>query len=223
MGLSGNSKLARDEEPTTLPAITDAHLRMFEGLRPLSEAELAGALIRFANTGSVAARSLLSAGVRLADELLARFESQELPRNPERPFYQPGQRELQDALDKIASGKVTPRLEALWRRRSAGLVLLPDATATSAEPRYRYATRERWASEPQAAIAHALLLFLKKPLRGQLCRCQWRECRRFFLKVKPTGRRSAPIRKYCPDSNHGALAHQAGAKERMRKHRGKPL
>jgi len=201
-------RATHDEEPATLPVIPTALLRNLQERRALSDEELVGALIRFANTGSVAAYALLNTGAEMTGALQARYKALEPPEGT----IQPGQLELRDALAKIVTGEVSGPLVAVWRRRAAGLVFLHEP---GAQRRYRWLAFEQWASPPRPQLAYALLVLLEGDFRGELCRCNW--CGRFFLKVKPrAGRRSPPIHRYCPDTDHRERAHQAGAVERMR-------
>ena len=211
-----------DDQPTILPAVPTAILCRLRDRRALSDLEREEALIEFANAGSLSAYRRLYSGVDLG----------ELPRSPAQQWWdsrkppltgviQPGQLELQEALTKIAGGKVSPRVVALWRRRAAGLVFVraPDGDA---EPRYGYMAFEQWKSGPTPAIAHLLLRLREKPFRGQLCRCKWEQCGRFFFAVRPLkpdhggGARGAPVREYCPGTDHRAKARKAAAKKRMR-------
>lgn len=206
------------EQPTELPPISVYQLRMLEGRPAVSNAEVVQALVKFANDGSYAARALLQLGVTPDESLIARYEDRPLIEGaPPR-----GQPELRDALDKIASGKVPASLAALWRRRAAGLLFL-RVFVPGGEHRYRWEEFESWKSEPQPVIANALLLLLEKPFRGQLCRCGWEECRRFFFAARPPKKdreglsRGAPVREYCPGTDHRERARKIAARDRMAK------
>jgi hypothetical protein len=192
------------EKPIALPPISVAQLRMLDGRPAVSNEQLVQALVRFANTGSYAARALLQSGVD--HPTLARHGDMSLTAG-----MQPGQLELQDALDKIVQGKVTAPRAASWRRRAAGLLFLRVFVA-GGEHRYRWEQFESWQTEPQPVIANALLLLLEKPFRGQLCRCGWVECRKFFFAV--AAGRGRPIREYCPDTDHRKFARPALVKAR---------
>ena len=210
------------EQPTTLPRITVEQLRMLEGRRALSDTELVRALVRFANDGAGAAYAPLVSGVDLGESVLARYGEAPLQEG----VHQPGQPELREALDKIVERKVTAPLAAFWRRRAAGLVFL-RVFVPGGEHRYRWQPFEWWKSEPQAVIANALLLLLEKPFRGTLCRCKLEECRRFFFAARPSKKdreglnRGAPVREYCPNTDHRVRARKTKARERMRKLREK--
>jgi hypothetical protein len=195
------------------PAFSEA----YKDRRPLSDSELVEALLRFANTADDTARAALRAGVRLDDSELAWFvrdikvfESESEPLGTEL--------KVRDALAMISAGDIPEPLLADWRRRASGLALAPTFERDGTR-RYRFAEFARFADEPQPIIAYVLLLLLAQPFRWQLCRCKWGDCGRFFLSVQPKGRRGAPIRDYCPGTDHRERAHQAGAVERMRKSR----
>jgi hypothetical protein len=207
------------EQPITLPTISVAQLRMLEGTRALTDAELVRALIQFANTGSYAARLLVEsgAGAPLPESMPAR------PGEAPVPVDIHHRAELCDALGMIVAGKVSASLGALWRRRAAGLVLL-RVFVPGGEHRYRWQPFEWWQTWPQSAsIANALLLLLEKPFRGQLCRCGLAECGRFFFAARPPKldrdghARGAPVRDYCPGTDHRDRARTIAARERMAK------
>ena len=218
------------EQPAQSWAIPPAHLRTVRGQPALTDQELVEALFGFANDGSVRARLLLQSGASPGEGLLSRQRDQ--PRHPEHPgaiamlgpdgaivpVYQPGQLELRDALAQIAQGEVPPAVRESWARRAAGVVLLPEFSADGVQ-RYRYAHFETYATGPQPQIAFALMLLLAGPFRDQVCRCKLSSCGRFFLASAPKGGRGAPIREYCPGTDHREIAHQGTAAERMRRSR----
>ncbi len=228
--MPGKSELL--EQPAQSWAIPPAHLRTVQGWPALSDLELVEALLKFANDGSVRARMLLQSGAGPGEALLAQWDAKQPRKHPDCqgaiamrspdgtvvPAYQPGQVELREALAFIAAGDVPPHVRASWRRRAAGVVLLPEFAADGVH-RYRYAHFESYASEPQPQIAFALMLLLECEFRNQVCRCKWERCGRFFLAAAPKGGRGAPIREYCPDTDHRDQAHQATAAERMRRSR----
>lgn len=191
------------EQPIALPPISVFQLRGLASRPAASNKQVVEALVRFANTGSYAARALLQSGVD--DAALARHGDTSLTTG-----MQPGQQELRDALDKIVKGKATP-LAADWRRRADSLLFLRVFVA-GGEHRYRWEQFESWPSEPQPVIANALLLLLYKPFAGTLCRCGWQECGRFFFAV--TTKRGRPITGYCPDTDHRKRARPALVKAR---------
>jgi hypothetical protein len=204
------------EQPTALPPISVFQLRELRDRPALTNAEVVEALVKFANDGSYAARVRLQLGVNLG----------ELAQHGDRPLLkgmQPaGQQELRDALNKIVKGKVPASLAALWRRRADGLLFL-RVFVPGGEHRYRWEEFESWKSEPQPVIANALLLLLEKPFRGKLCRCGLAECGRFFFADRPPepdrhgNARGAPVRNYCPGTDHRVRARKIAARERMAK------
>ena len=207
------------EQPTTLPTISVAQLRMLEGARALTDAELLQALIQFANTGSYAARLLVESGTGTP------LPEPEPERHGEAPLPVDihHRAELRDALGKIVAGKVSASLAAVWRRRAAGLVLL-RVFVPGGEHRYRWQPFEWWQTWPQSpTIANALLLLLEKPFRGKLCRCGLAECGRFFFAARPPKpdhagqQRGAPVTEYCPGTDHRMRARKIAARERMAK------
>lgn len=206
------------EQPTALPPISVAQLRALEDKPAVSNTEVVRALVKFANDGAYAARALLQLGVSLGEPFLARHGEKPLIEG-----MQPrGQLELRDALDKIASKKVSASLTESWRRRAAGLLFL-RVFVPGGEHRYRWEEFESWKSEPQPVIANALLLLLEKPFRGTLCRCKLEACGRFFFATRPPKRdhkgqqRGAPVRDYCPGTDHRERARRIAARERMAK------
>ncbi len=209
--------MVTDAPIASVPTISVAHLRRMEGLRPLSDRERVEALLRFANTGDVAARALLQASVHPADPALARYRGRDT-RDPAYSHLAGAQFQLRHLLARIAADDVSAELLASWRHRAAGLVLWPEFEPDGTR-RYRFMAFEVYATEPQPDSAYALLLFHEAPFRGQLCRCKWDQCGHFFVAAQPDGGRGAPIRDYCPGTDHGKRAHQAGAVERMRKSR----
>jgi hypothetical protein len=69
-----------------------------------------------------------------------------------------------------------------------------------------------------AALGFVLMLLLDpaRPFRGNLCRCKFTDCQRYFLAIKPaTGR---PRRDYC-SSEHLAQARNADSAARIRGYR----
>src|SRR5450759_3607010 len=104
------------EQPTALPPISVAQLRMLRDRSALTNTEVLQALVKFANDGSYAARVRLQLGVNLGE--LAQYGDKPLLEG-----MQPaGQHELRDALGKIVKGKVSASLATLWRRRADGLL-----------------------------------------------------------------------------------------------------
>ena len=205
------------EQPTALPPISVWQLRALESMPAVTNRQVVEALVRFANTGAYAARALLQLGVSLDESAIAQYGDMRLTEG-----IPPGQLELRDALDKIVKGKVSASLAALWRRRAAGLLFL-RVFVPGGEHRYRWEQFESWKSEPQPVIANALLLLLEKPFRGQLCRCGLAECGRFFFAARPPDedrdglKRGAPVRNYCPGTDHRDRARKIAARERMAK------
>lgn len=201
------------EQPITLPPISVAQLRMLADRPALTNSDVVQALVRFANTGSYAARARLQLGVNVVSE----DEDKSLTSG-----LQPGQAELRDALDLIVRGKVSASLAALWRRRAAGLLFL-RVFMPGGEHRYRWEQFESWQTEPQPVIANALLLLLEEPSRGKLCRCGLEECGRFFFATRPPdpdrhgNATGAPVREYCPNTDHRVRARREAARERMAK------
>jgi hypothetical protein len=178
-----------------------------------SDQELVEALLKFANTGDVHAYAALHP-VRLDGASLLYYvvDVAAEPSGVERRL------EVQNALAQVVDGggDVPARLFEAWSRRASGLVLLPTFTRNRARS-YHYAEIAQFDDEPRALTAYALLALLYEPFRGRLHRCKWAQCGRFFL--QPTGRKGAPAFAFCPGTDHGKRAHQAGAVERMRKSR----
>jgi len=204
------------EQPISLPAISAFQLRELRDRPALTNAEVVQALVKFANDGSYAARARLQMGVDLPQ--LARYGDMPLLKGTQPA----GQDELRDDLDKIVKGKVQASLAALWRRRADGLLFL-RVFVPGGEHRYRWEQFESWKSEPQPVIANALLLLNEEPFRGTLCRCKLEECGRFFFATRPPqldrhgNARGAPVRDYCPGTDHRARARKIAARERMAK------
>lgn len=202
------------QEPTTPSTIPTALLRNLRGRRALSDAELIDALIEFANTGSATAIALLNSGAAMTGSLLARWAG-----GPSPGTTQPGQLELREALTKIVDREVSERMVSDWRRRAASLVFLHEP---GREGRYRWLVFEHWNSAPLPAIAYVLLLLFEGAFREQLCLCKWHECGRFFLATRPPhpdhkgGKRGAPVRGYCPGTDHREKARKIEARDRMR-------
>lgn len=205
-----------DERPAEVRAISPVYLQSTRALPGLSDRELVDELLRFANTGGGVARSLLESGARWASD--AHLEELRGERLFSRDWLEleAEQLEVREALAKIAARGVAAPLLALWRRRAAGLVLLPTFEPDGTR-RYRHAPFERFASGVQPPLAYALLLC--GAFRDQLCRCGWEQCGQFFMAAKPKGGKGAPIREYCPGTDHRERAHQADAPERMRRSR----
>jgi uncharacterized membrane protein len=203
--------MADTEQPTALPPISVVQLRMLADRgAAVSNRQLVDALVRFANTGSYAARALLQSGAS-EDALLARYGDEPLMAGMQR-----GQAELRDALDKIVKGNVPTSLAADWRRRAASLLFL-RVFVPGGEHRYRWEQFESWASEPSPVIANAILLLLEEPFAGTLCRCGWAKCGRFFF-VAASGR-GRPVSGYCPGTDHRERARPALVKARRAEQR----
>lgn len=188
------------EKPIELPPISVFQLKRHAG-QALSNEQLVQALVRFANTGSYAARAALQIGV----------VPEELAQHGDKPLtsgIQPGQQELRDALDLIVKGKgkVSESLAAIWRRRAASLLFL-RVFVPGGKHRYRWEQFESWKTEPSPVIANALLLLIEQ--ESILCRCGYAKCERFFFAVQPEQRRGRPITEYCPGTDHRELARPA--------------
>ena len=155
-----------DERPAEVRAISPVYLQSTRALPGLSDRELVDELLRFANTGGGVARSLLESGARWASD--AHLEELRGERLFSRDWLEleAEQLEVREALAKIAARGVAAPLLALWRRRAAGLVLLPTFEPDGTR-RYRHAPFERFASGVQPPLAYALLLC--GAFRGQLC------------------------------------------------------
>jgi hypothetical protein len=70
------------------------------------------------------------------------------------------------------------------------------------------------------ALTYTMMLLLDpgRPHGRALCRCQYRECRRFFFEPPRAGA-GRPGRKYCPGTDHADLEDQARAVKRNQKMR----
>ena len=200
-----------EEEPTAIPSIPAVVLQSLRELRPLSTRELVQALIDYANDGSASAAAVLASGTEMSKSTLAL-----LPYVGEPPtgYCGPEQLQLREALGMVLNGDVPAAVVASWRRRRAGLLFLHEPGEGTV--RYRYAAFERWPSPPSPSVAYALCVLHEGEFRGELCRCNWSKCGRFFLKVRPlAGQQSAPIYRYCPDTDHRARALPEEARRRM--------
>jgi hypothetical protein len=210
------ANMTDDDDPVVLPAIPTATLLRWQDHRTLSDAERLKAFIEYVNTGSLSAYRHLYSGVDLGEPTVSpaqQWWNSHRPPAKEGSVQQPGQLELRQALAKVESGKVSTRLAALWRRRAAGLVFV--RTNGGDDEARAYLAFKQWKSGPTPAEAHLLLLLQKNPKK--LCRCEWEKCGLFFFKpARERGKRGAPIHKYCPGSNHRALARKAAAQKRMR-------
>jgi hypothetical protein len=193
------------EKPIELPPISVFQLKRHEG-QALTNEQIVRALLRFANTGSYAARVALQTSA--VPEDLAQHGDKPLTRG-----IQPGQQELRDALDLIVKGKgkVSESLAALWRRRAASLLFL-RVFVPGGKHRYRWEQFESWKTEPSPVIANALLLLLEQ--ESILCRCGYDKCKRFFFAAQPEQRRGRPITEYCPGTDHRDLARPAKVRDR---------
>lgn len=194
-------------------------LNMLDGRRPLSDLELIHALVDFANTGSARDRAKLQASVSLDQSELDGLVMDLRVLEAAGQSGDGGQHALQEALAMVVESDVPVRVLASWRRRAAGVVLRPTFGPHGAR-RFQFAEFEEFATGLRPAFCYVLLLLLEAPFAGNLCRCKF--CGRFFFAARPSKpsrdgkNRGAPVREYCPGTDHRALARKAEAKERMR-------
>jgi hypothetical protein len=93
--------------------------------------------------------------------------------------------------------------------------LEPDFRAVAGAAVMRSIDGRIIAQSMKAAIAYGVWLFLSTPELGRaLCRCRYRECRKFFFEIRIAGHRGRPQRLYCEPA-HLRLEDDAAAPERM--------
>lgn len=207
-------------------AIDRRYLRSLKSYEPLTERDLAEQVIEFANSGSVRAFALLCAGVALSDSVLTNIAKRLEARS--RAVREREQRAVREALGLIVAGRVTAPMRDLWLRHEEGLAMIPTMGPRDFLPpwrddprRFRYVAIERFTKPPLPPIAFVLVGLLAKS--SDLCRCNSRECERFFFAMRPQtdskgGKRGRDVRLYCTPE-HRRAAEKEQAKERSRRYR----
>lgn len=190
-------------------------------VRGLSERDYCDLLLAFANDGELATeqwQSLLSGALPEQDGSVLKRRSVSV--------IGPGYLDLivRDQLDQLVSlgpDRAQSALGKDWAEKasSAGLVLLPVFESDSGAVRISYRLLAR---DLPAAITYVMMLFMDsaRPFGRDLCRCQLKECERFFWVVRQAAGR--PRDTYC-SQEHMKEAHRRQVRERVAKHRARKV
>ena len=124
-----------------------------------------------------------------------------------------------ERLETIRAGGRRAVLALAGDLHSAGnrIVMRPSFVVGSGTVKVSYRC---YPADFEAGLGFVLMLLLdaSRPFQGNLCRCRFTDCQRYFLAVKPhTGR---PRREYC-STEHLAAARSAASADRMRESRRK--